>query len=200
MKIKTIELYEYDELPDDIKAKVLENERDINVDYDWHKWTLEDWEGKLEAMGFEDANISFSGFWSQGDGASFTSKRVNIEDFLASQKCKTRFKALLKALKKDEIESNFDVSRISHHYSHEYTVTVDSEILYNRDYKPEKYVLIEGQEGELRKLMLETVRELSRKIYRELQQDYEYLTSDAAVIDTIKANEYTFTASGKMEN
>jgi hypothetical protein len=33
-----------------------------------------------------------------------------------------------------------------------------------------------------------------------LQKEYEYLTSKEAIIETIKANEYTFTEDGKLEN
>ena len=33
-----------------------------------------------------------------------------------------------------------------------------------------------------------------------LQHEYEYLTSKEAIIETIKANEYTFTIDGKLEN
>lgn len=200
MKIKTIELYEFDELPEGVRAKVLERERDINVDYDWAKWSLEAWEEKLESMGFEDPKIAYSGFWSQGDGASFTCKRVNVETFAKSQRSKGRFKSLIKAIKSNKVEANVDVTRSDHHYCHEYTVSVETEILYWRDEEYKNYAEIEREEGELRKLVLETVRKLSKQIYRELESEYDGLTSDEAVIDTIKANEYTFTASGIMEN
>jgi hypothetical protein len=33
-----------------------------------------------------------------------------------------------------------------------------------------------------------------------LQQDYDYRTSKTSIIETIKANEYTFTENGKLEN
>lgn len=47
--------------------------RDAAVDDHWYEYTLELWTGALAQMGFSDAEIAFSGFWSQGDGASFTS-------------------------------------------------------------------------------------------------------------------------------
>jgi hypothetical protein len=46
--------------------------------YDWYEYVFNDWKEKLSAIGFVDANIFFSGFCSQGDGACFTS-RVDIE-------------------------------------------------------------------------------------------------------------------------
>lgn len=198
MKTKSINLFEFDELPENIKAKVLENERDINVDGKWYEFVYEMWEEKLEAMGFDSPDISFSGFWSQGDGASFTSKHVDIEKFLASQKAKTRFKALLRVLETDTFRLEVEVERIDTHYSHEYTVRGNVEAY---DYSDKgKHEKAEAEAQELEALLTETVRKLSKQIYRDLESEHEGLTSDEAVIDTIKANEYTFRSNGEMEN
>lgn len=40
---------------------------------------------ELGEFGFEEAEIAFSGFWSQGDGASFTCNRIDVGLFL--EKC-----------------------------------------------------------------------------------------------------------------
>ena len=197
MKTKTIELYEFDELSKAVKAKVLERERYINVDDDfWHKYQLEEWEGKLEELGFDDPKISYSGFGSQGDGASFTCPHVDIEKFLTAQKKRSEFKALLKAMRDGKIEVNASVISIDHHYSHEYTVRAELEVLPDED----GYTNFFNDGNVLENIITETVRALSHKIYKELETEYFYLTSDEQVIETIKANEYTFTASGRMEN
>lgn len=200
MKTKTINLYEFDELDEEIKAKVIEKNRDINVDYGWYKWTLEEWEERLEEMGFANPEISFSGFASQGDGASFTCKSVDVEKFLTVQKKRGVFKNLLEEMKEGTIEISVEIVRIDHYYSHENTVRVESELLHYEDETPEKYIDLERKEGELRKLVNEIAKDLMRKIYKDLEQEYEYLASDKQVIETIKANEYTFTSSGRMEN
>lgn len=36
-----------------------------------------------------------------------------------------------------------------------------------------------------------------RWLYRQLEREYDYLSSDEAVDETIAANEYTFTAAGR---
>lgn len=200
MKTKTIELYEFDELPEAVKAKVIERNRYINTEHDWHELTLDEWEAKLEEQGFEDPTISYSGFGSQGDGASFTCKSVDVDKFLTSQKARGRFKAILKAIKAETVEVNVSLSRADHHYSHEYTITADSEITWYRDEEPKNYAQLETEEGELRGMVLDVARTLSRQIYRELEKEYFYLTSDEAIVETIKDNEYTFTTDGRMEN
>ena len=42
------------------------------IDDHWYECVIEDWKAKLKRKGFHEAEIVFSGFGSQGDGASFT--------------------------------------------------------------------------------------------------------------------------------
>lgn len=205
MKTKTIKLYEYNELPEDVKAKVLENERYINVeDHFWHEYMLEEWEDKIETMGFNNPQISYTGFSSQGDGASFTCKDVDVLEFIRSQKAAKKFEMILKGIKAGAIVVNVSVERIDHHYYHENTVRGDVEVLQNsisdKVFNNEFHNNVVSEGGALCALLTETVRSLSKQIYRDLEQEYDALTTDEAIIDTIEANEYTFTITGKMEN
>lgn len=191
MKTKTIELYEYEELPEDIKEKVLQENRHINVEDSWWYEPVEDeWKERLEAEGFRGVKIAFSGFFSQGDGASFTAESVELPTFCKANKALTRFKALFKL----EYLSAC-VKRTSAHYVHENTVRgdVETEWLIETD---KCYTL----RGELESTLTQRVRELSKQIYRDLESEYYYMTSDEAVIDTLESNEYTFRINGKMEN
>lgn len=43
----------------------------------------------------------------------------------------------------------------------------------------------------------EALRDLARWLYRRLEREYDYLSSDEAVDETIEANEYTFTEAGR---
>ena len=43
----------------------------------------------------------------------------------------------------------------------------------------------------------EAMRDLARWLYRQLRAEYEHLTSDEAIDETLAANESTFTASGE---
>lgn len=63
----------FEQLSAESKTKALEVNRDWNIsDPDWHEATWEMWKEDLEAAGFEDVEMRYSGFWSQGDGASIT--------------------------------------------------------------------------------------------------------------------------------
>ena len=44
--------------------------------------------------------------------------------------------------------------------------------------------------------VIEALRDLARWLYRQLELEYNYLTSDEAVDETVSANEWAFTADG----
>ncbi|EYR77555.1 hypothetical protein SHLA_47c000050 [Shinella sp. DD12] len=46
--------------------------------------------------------------------------------------------------------------------------------------------------------VIEALRDLARWLYRQLENEYNALTSDEMVDETIEANAYTFTASGRQ--
>lgn len=56
------------------------------TDFDWFSCVLDFWQHALDQIGFENANISFSGFWSQGNGARFTAT-VNLDKLVAFLAC-----------------------------------------------------------------------------------------------------------------
>ena len=45
-------------------------------------------------------------------------------------------------------------------------------------------------------IVIEALRDLARWLYRQLEREYDYLTSDDVVDEAITANAYTFTAAG----
>ena len=75
MKTVQIELFTFEELTPEVQKKVIEDNRYMNVEFfDWYHLIIENWTGKLEEAGYLEPEILFSGFCSQGDGASFMCK------------------------------------------------------------------------------------------------------------------------------
>lgn len=188
MRIKEVPVYTYDEHPD--KEKVLEKMGDINTSFEWYDNTLSDWKERLEKLGYNDTEISFSGFYSQGDGASFTAKGIDLVQWLKSHKKKTAFRRLLRFIELDELSAR--VIRTSHHYSHSNTVEVEMDIGF-----PEIPV-IHSMAEVLEELISEEVKKLSDEIYSDLEKECEYLESEEAIVETIKANEYEFELDGSI--
>ena len=54
--------------------------------HDWWEYVFDLWKKALDQIGFENAKITFSGFWSQGDGASFTANVdvATLANFMAT--------------------------------------------------------------------------------------------------------------------
>jgi hypothetical protein len=195
MITKTINLYPYSELDEKAKQKALENLRDINTDYNgWDDYVIEGATEDLTALGFEDVKISYNGFYSQGDGASFTA-HVNIIKFIEANKLKTRFAALYKFAKSEGSNITACVSRSGHYY-HEMTMSAEVDGHLYSDV-PDN---VTKQGDDLHGVILEIARAQAKKIYRDLESEYEAQTGDEAIVDTIEANDYHFNASGIIES
>ena len=73
-------------------------------------------------------------------------------------------------------------------YYHEYCMSIDV----SRD-SPTGQPPTAGSE----ETVVETLRDLARWLYRQLEAEYDHLTSDEAVEEGIVINEYTFTEGGR---
>lgn len=79
--------YTYDQLSDAAKRTARESwVADITAnDNDYANSVVSEWKWLLAQKGFDDVEINWSGFWSQGDGASFTAKHFDIERYFAGR-------------------------------------------------------------------------------------------------------------------
>lgn len=77
---------QYDQLDDRAKERAKEWFAEGASQEDWSEFMIDNWQQDLVEMGFGGPNdipdIRFSGFWSQGDGASFECSTVNLDRFL----------------------------------------------------------------------------------------------------------------------
>lgn len=189
--IRTYIVYKFDELSEEGKKKALEKLWDINVDDSyWYETNIDNRKEDLAKIGFEDAKIFFSGFSSQGDGASFECT-VDLKKWFDARPMN---KQSFPALASDVADSgNYHCSiKKSGRYEHEMTMSIDSRY-YGENENAEKEL------GALEEVILEDARDEARDIYRELEKEYDYCTSEEAITETIKANDYDFTEDGKID-
>ena len=166
---ETIELFSFAELSEVVQNSIVEENRHILVDENWFDNVKDDFHETLSTLGFYNVESSFSGFSSQGDGASFTAnwdaeKVVNNPEKWQSLKDFEYFKPyidnLIKLGGKAQIKRNY-----SSLYVHAFTC----------------YVAAENAELES---VLEDLRlDCCNKYYRNLRGEEEYLTSDTAIKD-----------------
>lgn len=201
-EVGTIE--EWKEKDKKVYEKILEKEMYINVDHEWWEFTVEQFQEELEALGFANTDFNFSGFSSQGDGASFTGDWDSAK-MLAVKELKEKgfglsdwaveLRRILKGNLKDIKAKNatFSIKRTSHHYAHEYTVSIFEPEYWNSRKKEQDYIPQEQEDD-----LLEGCRTAMSEMYRILGKEYDYLTSDEAVEETLSVNEYKFDKDGKI--
>lgn len=177
----------FNELNAEQQAAAIEIHRDINVDHqDWHEDVKCTHHSNLEAVGFDGVESAYSGFWSQGDGASFTASSLDIEKFLRSQKRWTYYRVLHEMIRINELWVK--VVRTTHHYCHENTTQAElhGEHYLNLTPRQEKFY------EELEKEIDAYITNAGQEYYSALNTSYNNMTSDEEVKESIIANEMEF--------
>ena len=209
-KVIETTVYQLGELSDAAKDRARAWYREGGFDCDWHDAAYDDFLRVAEILGLrlktrtvhlygggtrEEPRVWFRGFWSQGDGACFETfysyrKQAprRIRDYATRDIELHRIADALQSIQ----HRNFYQLRAetSHrgHYCHEYCMAISVE----RDSPAYQDMTADAED-----VLTEALRDLARWLYRQLEREYEYLTSDETVDEAITANEYTFTASGK---
>lgn len=184
-------LYKFDELSTESKEKAITSfqKDDSYLDYNWHKYIINDFTTIFELIGYYDITCYFSGFWSQGDGACFSAR------FSRNKRCLDKVKKYCPKEQKildivEQIQSEIPLHEeyeIKHsgRYYHEYCTNV--------------YYLVDNNKAEqLDERFLELSRQLMKILYKKLNDEYDYLNSSEAIIECIKANDYEFTEDGTL--
>ena len=176
MRTIRTKVYQFSELSESAKKKALEVYRDINTKYDdWHEPIIDGAMEDLEAAGFNEPKVYYSGFWSQGDGACFTCKSIDFDKFLNG-----KYKGL-------DISANITHSW-RYYFATSTTVNLEDESQ-NADLPEDKY-------NEIQKAIEDEREVLGNKIYRDLETYFNELQENEAIIEGIEANEYEFKADG----
>lgn len=208
MKQVTIMLYQFSELEEDARKTALDKMRDINTDHGWWDFVYDNFKTISEFVGItvDLKKIYFSGFFHQGQGSTYTAS-VNIKKLLRGVKSmawkeyvpKTELdfpvinidRRILDLIQRDIIDTWAKVEPTNRETS--INVLTDLNFSYNRC---RNYNCIESELTRLEEDITEVCEELNHFLFAALQKEYEYLTSDAAVTETIEANGYSFTADG----
>jgi hypothetical protein len=195
MKTICIEAKKYEEWDDeDVRGRILEKHWDINVDYEWWEFVDDDAKEIGKLMGINIDKVYFSGFSSQGDGACFEGnyryEKESVKKVKAYAPKDTDLHEIAERLQSLQKPHFYALSAsVKHrgHYYHEMCTEIDV-------YKNDGYLPDDGTEEEL----IDTLRDYMRWIYRRLEKEYDYLTSEEAIIETFKANEYEFADDGSI--
>jgi hypothetical protein len=209
--------YSFDQLSDKLKEEAIESNRDINVFDDWYDYAIEGFKEDLAGDGVDVDDVQFTGFYSQGDGASFTGEVKDMKNFLVKSLGMTQFSdeelADLPESIKEKVQGFIDTltisfNRKSSRYVHENTCETStySEIVHSNYYEDEypggKIYLLDKFVGVNPPVFMDLEEEVEgieeaaedwrldicRELYRDLESEYDELQSDDAVAETLESN------------
>lgn len=194
------------------KDAILEEHRDYNVGdgYEWWDGVYENFISDMKEIGivvashavasrrgtYERPSIFFSGFWSQGDGACFEGHVDDWTTFI-----KTAFPNDTEEYTPLWTESEAGSPSLywthSGRYYHEQSCTFHSDFDigngYDSDEQPLRYAvrqaIVEYAEILAEKMFEEAeefIKGKMKELYKALEEEHDYLTSDDAVLDAIE--------------
>lgn len=170
--MRTIEtvVYKFDELSENAKKKAIAELADINVDCNWYEFIYED---------------------AKNIGLKITSFDIDRANY-----CKAEF------IDGAEICANLIIANHgetcdSHNTTKKFLEDIQKAIKENADRMYVYGVPALTTEDDVRDNFL---RAISEDYLSMLKKEYEYQTSEEAIINTIKTNDYEFTEDGKLYN
>ncbi|WP_439398559.1 antitoxin of toxin-antitoxin stability system [Bradyrhizobium sp. PMVTL-01] len=213
MRTIQVNLYQLDELDAKAKARARQWYRDCNAgDNDFADAVIEDATEIANRMGIDigqqshrtaggktwyEPRIFWSGFWNQGDGASFEgtySASDQPASFLVKEHAPQDETLHRIAERLDLLQGKHDhkltasITRTDTRYAHAYTMQIDVAI----DGDDDKAVPTEDKRE-----LLNAFRDLANWIYRGLEDSYNYANSDEQIDEIIRLNEYEFYSNGE---
>ncbi len=195
---RTVEsqVYKLEELQDRARERALEwlAEGNTGGSY-WYESVIEDAKETGNLLGILVKDVHFSGFSSQGDGACFVGtyyyKPGSVAAVKQERPTDTDLHNIARELQRIQRRNFYRLAatvtrgHLSNYYSHERTVDIETDDS-----------LVSGDDGNTGTLA-ETLRDFMHWIYKRLEVEYEYCTSEEACIESADANEYEFDAEGR---
>ena len=186
----------------EISDSLIEKYRYWNVEHvEWWQCTYEDFKQQMGEQGIYVSDMYFSGFWSQGDGACFEGFIEDMKQYL-EKNFKPDDYPMIRKLLDGGGSVKFSVKHSGHYYHHENCTQfyIEADRLEHVLDAPSDFhvavlenydQLLDGEIVDFKKESVEIFKNFMRKFYRDLEQEYDHLTSDEAVKEAIVANELT---------
>jgi len=200
MKTIEVKVYQFAELSDKAKQRAIEKFSDINVDFDWWDFVYEDFKSLADCFGIEvdTKKTYFSGFSHQGQGSSFTAD-IDVKKLLDCVKDES-WKDYAPNEKLSFYSATPEMYRVIDLFSayveptnRESSIKVVCNLEAGEAY-PNIYAALES----LEELVTDVCETLNHWFFTTLEKEYYYLTSEAAIIETIEINNYDFTEDGNL--
>lgn len=179
METIQITVYQFDELEPEAQNKVLGQFSDINVDHDWWEFLYEEFKAELKQVGLTCERFFFD---------------IDRGSFIAPHKLSVDSKELL--VKFSEVRTP---GRLTDEFDPEFiTAGRNNVVVKVSQYGHTGYTRIDKKLDEICESLTSKVYALFEDFLSRLRNEYDGLTSEEAIKETIKANEFKFTAEGRI--
>lgn len=187
MRKVSLIIYEFDELPKDVQDDLIEKCDLTHIFEEDAQLYLDNKAEELEDI-FQDVNISYSGFWSQGDGASFTCKSVNILNLITEEAIRRGVKhgRLLTDNAIHNIIDDLEVSIYRHNYRYSHNCSVDV----NSDYRGNEYRIGNAVADFIQQTVKKEHDRIANDIYKHLETLWYDTNEEENVKEFLRCFEY----------
>ena len=208
-QVVEITVYTINELSDAAKEAARAWYRESCLDHEWYDFVYEDFQTICGILGVtlattpvrlygggtrDKPQIFWTGFSSQGDGASFAGHYSHakgaaraIRAYAPKDDELHRIADALQAVQRRNIWQLHASICQRGRYCHEYTMAIEVE---------RESPIWQPPTDDAEDAVTEALRDLARWLYRQLRDAYEAETSDCAVDEAMEINGWTFTAEG----
>ena len=188
------------------RDEILCKHRHFNIEHvDWWECTYDDFKRDMDDIGIEVHRLYFSGFCSQGDGACFEGRVFSWEDFLKSMGYDDP--ALITLA--NSSHWTFGVEHKGHYYHENCTrfdsciATLDCNDALDEDEFAQAFspyeseiqtaawmaLIADYKRLDLEEAFEEEFKRHMRSLYNRLEAEYDHLTSDESVLESLDTND-----------
>jgi hypothetical protein len=186
-------------LDEETQQKDIKNFHDIHVSDDfWYEHIYEDAIQIASLFGLNIEKIYFSGFWSQGDGASYEGfysyKKGSLKAVMDYAPEDTELHTIVQKITdiQKPVFYRYDAKmNVSGHYVHSNCMNV---YIWNHE---DSYNMINEQDEQE---LIQLFREYADWIYSRLEKEYEYLTDEKTIREWLQDSDYEFLQNGEIYN
>lgn len=189
-------------IPQPIIDKLVEKFHDINTHHDWWDSTYEAFTHDMKVVGIDVDKMYFSGFWSQGDGACFEGSVKDWE--LMLQSIGYTDPVLVKFAQDNWTFTSTQTGRYYHsncmRFNDPLEGTGETEEWLIGVYGPEQddddlrnhvwaAKLKQFDFEQIRNELCEAFKSHADDLYKMLEEEYEFLTSEECILESLNAND-----------
>lgn len=192
--------YRFSELSETAKERAIQRYCEMMPE-DWHECVIDDAKTCFGFLGYSIDDVFFSGFSSQGDGACFEGtwnpEAVNAQDLKEHAPTDKELHRLADAMQEFAAVFTHSSANIKHtgRYCHEHSVSIDLDLGEAEVTRGESWEIVSDEADNT---FTDITRDCMHWIYKTLEKEYEYQTSEEQVSETSEANEWEYDENGDM--